>query len=41
MSKYSNELKLKVIERYKKYASLKKIVNHFNIPSIPFLLLAL
>ena len=33
MSKYSNELKLKVIEYYKKYGSLKKTANHFNIPS--------
>ena len=33
MSKYSNELKLKVIEYYKKHGSLKNTANHFNIPS--------
>ena len=33
MSKYSNELKLKVIEYYKKYGGLKNTANHFNIPS--------
>ncbi len=33
MSKYSNELKLKVIEHYKKYGSFRKTASHFNIPS--------